>query len=156
MRAFMGITACPSETGGLHRLLGNLASVLGKYILSRIVIYFCWASSLWSRTSFLWFRICFCSAKVHLRICFPLQQQVALSSSRYSHTHNHFVLHVLKTSLPRERTLKRNLASFYRCSRLSAWKKTGVRSFQIYSHWEIRLLIMYGRSSKNRCDTIVS
>lgn len=107
---------------GFHRLLGKVSFSSGKvHSLMHCDVFL--QTHYGAEQVFQWFCICSCSAKVPLGIDFPLQQQVALNSSRYSHSHSHFVLHVVKTSLPKERICKRNSTSFYRWSRLPTWLK---------------------------------
>lgn len=100
---------------GFHRLLGKVSISFGK-VHSLVCCDVFLLTYYGTEQVFQWFYICSCSGKVPLGIYFPLQQQVALNSSRYLHSHNHFVLQVVKTSLPKERICKRNSTSFYRCT----------------------------------------
>lgn len=114
---------------GFHRLLGKSQLQSWESVFPHALRYISAKQAFYQLEQvFLWFCICFCSVKVHLGIYFPLQQQVALNSTCYSHTHNHFVLHVVKPPLPKEIIHKRNSTSFYRCSRLSTRQRWGSNS----------------------------
>lgn len=96
---------------GFHRLLGKVSISFGKvHSLMHCDVFL--QTYYQAEQDFQWFCICSCSAKVPLGIYFPLQQQVALNSSRYSHSHNHFVLQVVKNFSPKRENLQEKFNKF--------------------------------------------